>query len=156
MLDHIRKFFDEKLLPTADADPGTREREIQRATAALLIELARSDFDEDPMERALIIAMLRDTFDLDDAVIDELMALAGAATEDAHDVYQFTQLVNEHYEYADKIRLVENLWEVAYADGRLDRYEEQFIRKVSGLLHVPNSDFVKAKIEVLARIEARG
>jgi uncharacterized tellurite resistance protein B-like protein len=156
MLDHIRKFFDEKLLPTADSDPGRRESEIQRATAALLIELARSDFDEDPMERALIVAMLRDTFDLNDAVIDELMALAGAATEDAHDVYQFTQLVNEHYEYADKIRLVENLWEVAYADGRLDRYEEQFIRKVSGLLHVPNSDFVKAKIEVLARIEARG
>jgi uncharacterized tellurite resistance protein B-like protein len=155
MLDHIRKFFDEKLLPTADSDPGRRESEIQRATAALLIELARSDFDEDPMERALIVAMLRDTFDLNDAVIDELMALAGAATEDAHDVYQFTQLVNEHYEYADKIRLVENLWEVAYADGRLDRYEEQFIRKVSGLLHVPNSDFVKAKIEVLARIEAR-
>lgn len=156
MLDHIRKFFDEKLLPTAGTDPGTREGEIQLATAALLIELARSDFDEDPMERALIVAMLRDTFDLGDAVIDELMALAGAATEDAHDVYQFTQLVNEHYEYADKIRLVENLWEVAYADGRLDRYEEQFIRKVSGLLHVPNSDFVKAKIEVLARIEARG
>ncbi|MEX0942150.1 MAG: TerB family tellurite resistance protein [Pseudomonadales bacterium] len=156
MLDNIKKFFDEKLLPKEDTDPAARTREIQYATAALLIELARSDFDEDPMERALIVAMLRDTFDLGDDVIDELMEVAGAATDDAHDIYQFTQLVNEHYQYADKIQLVENLWEVAYADGRLDRYEEQFIRKVSGLLHVPTADFIKAKIEVLARIEARG
>ena len=65
----------------------------------------------------------------------------------------FTQLVNEHYNYEDKEKLIENLWSVAYADGRLDRYEEQFIRKVAGLIHVAHGDFIKAKVSVLERLE---
>ena len=99
--------------------------------------------------------MLRDTFDLDDALLDELLSIAETAAVEANDVFQFTQLVNEHYHYDSKIRLIENLWEVAYADGRLDKYEEQFIRKVSGLIHIAHSDFIKAKVEVLEKIETR-
>lgn len=120
----------------------------------MLIELARADFEEDDLEHALILAMLRDTFDLDEDVLQELVSLAGTATETANDVYQFTQLVNEHYNYEDKQQLIQNLWRVAFADGRLDRYEEQFIRKVSGLLHVAHSDFIKAKVDALAQMES--
>jgi uncharacterized tellurite resistance protein B-like protein len=61
-------------------------------------------------------------------------------------LFQFTQLVNQHYSHTDKITLVENLWLVAFADGRLDKYEEQFIRKVSGLLHLAHSEFIKSKL----------
>ena len=61
-------------------------------------------------------------------------------------MFQFTQLVNQHYDHDAKIQLVENLWQLALADGRLDKYEEQFVRKISGLLHVAHSDFIKAKL----------
>ncbi|MDZ7686100.1 MAG: TerB family tellurite resistance protein [Gammaproteobacteria bacterium] len=154
MIDNIKRFFEQQLLPDDDADEATREAGIQHATAALLIELAKADFDQDEMERALIVAMLRDTFDLGQDMLDELMSLADESTKDAHDVFQFTQLINEHYDYADKERLIENLWSVAYADGRLDRYEEQFIRRIAGLIHVANSDFIKAKVTVLERLES--
>jgi uncharacterized tellurite resistance protein B-like protein len=143
MLDKIKKFFDEKLMPVNDQVTG---ESIQFATAALLLELSRADFEADEMEQALIVAMLRDTFDLKEDDLQALIALAGQASDQAHDVFQFTQLVNEHYSHDDKIQLTENLWLVAYADGRIDKYEEQFIRKVSGLLHVAHSDFIKAKI----------
>ena len=114
--------------------------------AALLLELARADFDADDQERDLIMSLLRDTFALDEADLLELLELAGAASDEANDVFQFTQLVNQHYHHDDKIHLVEQLWRVAFADGRLDKYEEQFIRKLSGLLHVAHSDFIKAKL----------
>lgn len=153
MIDNIKRFFEEKLLVAEDADDETREMGIQHATAALLIELAKADFEQDDLERAVITAMLHDTFDLSDETLDELLALADEATTDAHDVYQFTTLVNEHYDYTDKEKLIENLWAVAYADGRLDRYEEQFIRKVAGLIHVAHGDFIKAKVAVLERLE---
>jgi len=142
MIDRIKNFFEQQLMPGEGADEQT-----------LLIELARADFEEDELERSLIMAMLRDTFDLDDDMLSELMKLAEEGTEDAHDMYQFTQLVNDHYDYADKQKLIENLWAVAFADGRLDRYEEQFIRKVAGLIHVAHGDFIKAKVDVLDRLE---
>ncbi|MFT4631683.1 MAG: putative tellurite resistance protein B-like protein [Candidatus Pseudothioglobus sp.] len=143
MLDKIKKFFDEKLMPVSDQDTG---QSVQFATCALLLELSRADFEADDLEQAVIVAMLRDTFDLDEADLQALIELAGQASDQAHDVFQFTQLVNEHYSHDDKIQLTENLWLVAFADGRIDKYEEQFIRKVSGLLHVSHSDFIKAKI----------
>lgn len=153
---NIRKFFEERLVPNDHTDPQERDREIRYATAALLLEVAKADFEQDELERAVIIAMLRDTFELDNETIDQLVQMADSATRQAHDVFQFTQLVNEHYHYDNKTRLIENLWKVAYADGRLDRYEEQFIRKVAGLLHVAHSDFIKAKVDVLAALEAEG
>lgn len=146
MIEDIRKFFAEKLNPPQDASEEERRLGIQYATAALLIEVAKSDFDQDEMERALIFAMLKDTFELLESQLNELVSLADKATEDAHDIYQFTQLVNDAYSYEDKSQLIINLWRVAFADGRIDRYEEQFIRKVAGLLHVSHSDFIKAKL----------
>jgi len=147
MLDKIKRFFDEKLLPSDRNDySDNNARSLQFAMAALLLELSRADFDADDQERDLIMSLLRDTFALDEADLLELLELAGAASDEANDVFQFTQLVNQHYSHDDKIHLVEQLWRVAFADGRLDKYEEQFIRKLSGLLHVAHSDFIKAKL----------
>ena len=143
MLKDIKKFFSENLDPESSTDT---KHTIEYATAALLIELAKADFEKDQVERTLIIAMLRDTFDLSQKEIDELVSFAETGSEEANDLFQFTQLVNQHYSHTDKITLVENLWLVAFADGRLDKYEEQFIRKVSGLLHLAHSEFIKSKL----------
>ena len=146
MIEDIRKFFADKLNPPEDASEEEHRLSIQYATAALLIEVAKSDFDQDEMERGLIFAMLKDTFELRERQLNELVSLADKATQDAHDIYQFTQLVNDAYSYEDKTQLITNLWRVAFADGRIDRYEDHFIREVCGLLHVAHSDFIKAKL----------
>lgn len=147
MIDDIKRFFTESLLPEANTEDesGTR-RGIEHATAALLIELAKTDFEQHNDEEQLIIATLKRVFDLDQRALDELVEWAENATDEAHDLYQFTSLVNEHYGNEDKRKLLENLWKVAYVDGRVDRYEEHFIRRVTGLLNLAHSDFIKAKI----------
>ena len=153
MLSSIKNFFEDHLQPEI-SDGTTNAKGIEYATAALLIELAKSDFAEHPTERQLIIAMLRDTFALADADLQELLALAESGTSDANDIFQFTSLVNDHYTIDQKIMLLENFWKVAYADGRLDKYEEQFIRKVAGLINLPPSEFTKTKHRVKQSVEA--
>ena len=154
MLNHIKKFFEEQLKQN-DSNPDSTAG-IEYATAALLIELAKSDFEEDELERSLIFAMLRDTFDLESEELEELMTIAESASSDANDLFQFTSLVNGHYNNTQKTVLLENFWKVAYADGRLDKYEEQFIRKAAGLLNLSPSEFSRTKLKVKHELESAG
>ena len=151
MLKDIKKFFEEKLLSEEPSEEGI-QKGIEYATAALMIELAKADFEEDDIERQLILAMLHDTFDIEGEYLEELMQTAEAASADASDLFQFTSLVNDHYDNEQKIMLLENLWRVAYADGRLDKYEEQFVRKIAGLINLPPSEFTKTKLRVKHQI----
>jgi uncharacterized tellurite resistance protein B-like protein len=97
--------------------------------------------------------VLRDTFKLNDATITNLLSLAESAADEATSLYEFTTLVNEHYSYDQRVKLIENLWRVAFADKKLDRYEEHLIRKVSDLVYVRHSDFIRTKLLVKTRQE---
>jgi uncharacterized tellurite resistance protein B-like protein len=145
MLKAIKAFFDDRLSVDADDSAAERRLELQLATAALLIEVARSDSTERDVEKTEILTSLQRTFELDKTQLDALVNLAEAEAEEATDVFQFTKLVNDAYGREEKIELAENLWRVAYADGRLDRFEEHFIRKVAGLIHLPHTEFIKSK-----------
>ena len=118
MLKDIKKFFSENLDPESSTDT---KHTIEYATAALLIELAKADFEEDQVERTLIIAMLRDTFDLSQKEIDELVSFAETGSEEANDFFQFTQFVNQHYSHIVKITHFQNQWSDAFDDGRVDK-----------------------------------
>jgi uncharacterized tellurite resistance protein B-like protein len=146
MNDRLKAFFEEALLPSEDADEYERAVGIQYATAALLIEVSKADSEQDELERAVIKAMLQDTFDLSDDMLEKIVELADAATAEAGGVSQFTAMINDNYGHADKKKLVEYLWVVAFADGRLDRYEEQFIAKVAGELSLTEDDLEDAKV----------
>lgn len=144
MLTGIRDFFS----GMASASESSEERstqEIQLATAALLIELARADFAVDEKEWQVIVGALQQTFHLPAETLQELVRLAEEELQEATDLFQFTQLVNQHYSYKDKLMLLENMWQVAFADGRIDKYEDHLIRKVAGLIHVSHADFIKTK-----------
>tara|TARA_A100001037_G_C15111479_1_gene619223 strand:- start:425 stop:844 length:420 start_codon:yes stop_codon:yes gene_type:complete len=139
-MDRIKQFFDDKLVPRQVPVDGTHE--IHLAAAALLMEIARADSQIDAQEEAAVIMSLRRAFDLNDDALEETAKLAITATDEAEDFYQFTSLVNEHYRAGEKQALVEDLWRVAWADGAVDKYEAHFIRRISGLIHVPHSQFI--------------
>jgi uncharacterized tellurite resistance protein B-like protein len=146
MLDRIKAFFDESIKVAVDDPADKRATEIELAAAALLIEVARTDGGAGDVENHTVLESLRRAYALPDDALAELVCLAGEAAEDATDLYQFTRLVNDDYSFADKLTLVEDLWKVAFADGHLDRFEEQFIRRIAGLLHVSHADFIKTKL----------
>ena len=147
MLDAIQEFFRLKIEPDTTAGPD--EHGLQLATAALLFEVLRADNDEHPDERARLEQELCKAFSLSDSETRELAELADCEAAESVSLYQFTGLINQHFSAEEKVRLVEMLWQVAYADGRLDRYEEATVRKITELLHVPYRAFIRAKHRVL-------
>ncbi len=149
MLQNISIFFEKYLNPTLESDTGDEIIDrLHLASAALMIELSKADYSIDDSELKKISSILQKKFDLPEDTLEELFDLAQQEAEDATSLYQFTSLINEAYEYPAKIILIQNMWEVAFADGNLDRYEEHLIRKVAELLYVSHSDFIKTKLAV--------
>lgn len=147
MIAIIRSFFSEQLSLTAQREQA-RERSLEMAVAALLIEVSRADLNLVEAEKRSVEQTLKRQFSLTDEELDELVKMAELQVEESVSLYQFVQLVNENYEYADKVRLIEAMWEVAFADGELDKYEDHMIRKIAELIYVSHSDFIQRKLKV--------
>lgn len=145
MIKDIRLFF-RQLMSDPEMEPKKGHiAEIHLASAALLFEMIQSG-ENSASEWETTRSILRVTFELNDESLESLVKEAESSIRDAHDFHQFTQLINLHYDYEEKKLLLEALWKVAFADGRLDMYEEHFIRKIAGLLHMAHSDFIQAKL----------
>jgi uncharacterized tellurite resistance protein B-like protein len=129
------------------AQPGeSLEHHLNLAAAALLIETARADFTQDRVEEEALRELLVSTLGLAREEIDDLLLLANDAVDEATSLYQFTRVINDHYDAAQKLQLVRAMWRVAYADGNLDKYEEHLIRRVAELTYVPHEDYIGAKL----------
>ena len=142
MINAFRKLFETPARETG----AEREHRQRLAAAALLIETARADFSEDGVEEAVLTTLLCETLGLDTAQVNELLVQASAQLDEAASLYDFTRVINDHYSAAQKLELITNMWRVAYADGRLDKYEEYLIRQVAELTYVPHSDYIRAKL----------
>lgn len=145
MLKQIQNFFSQFIAPDkADAPIGPHA--LQLATAALLMEMMRMDDQITAPERATALATLRGEFGLTTDELDTLVALAEQEAKQATSYYQFTSLVNKACDPAQKVRIIEYLWQVAYADGHLDAHESHLLRKIADLLYVPQSEYIAAKL----------
>ena len=117
------------------------------STAVLLLELARSDFDLADAERQCLRELLASRYSLDAAALDALLAEAQARAAAAVSLHDDVQSLNTYLDAEGKCRLMAMLWQVAYADGRIDKYEEHLLRRLADLLYVPMADYVRIKIE---------
>ncbi|SDK87576.1 Uncharacterized conserved protein, tellurite resistance protein B (TerB) family [Modicisalibacter muralis] len=146
MIDAIQQFFNRTLAAPDKAQD--RSLTLELATAALLCEIVRADYRTEPSELEALGVMLQTRFSLSHEAVDELMRLAEREAEQSVDHFQFVRLVNEHYDYDDKVALVELMWRLAYVDSALDPHEEHRIRKLADLLFVRHSDFIRTKLRV--------
>ena len=153
MISNIKKFFEKNLHLDSNTSVAEKSARLPLATAALMFELLKTDQLVDEREIETLIQVLRRTFKLDEKKLQEVIALAEGEARRATSLYEFTSLINADYSYAERVELVESLWEVAYADQHLDRYEDHLVRKVADLIHVRHSDFIRTKLEVKSRLE---
>ncbi len=133
-------------LTDASASSVTDAHGLQLATAVLLVEVMRSDTHISDTERAAALVALRRTFALTDGEMQQLLARAEHAASDSNDYFRYTSAMNEHFTQAQKIQVVELMWQVAYADSTLDAHENHVISKVAGLLHVTHGEYIAAKL----------
>ena len=141
MIDKIKSFFSKNVLePEAETTSPD-----QLATAALLIEVMVIDGDLDDQEMRAIAGTLSNMLDLSKEQIDQLIELSKEEVAEATSLYQFTKEINEHFDIEKKLSLMTAMWRVAFADGHLDKYEENIIRRVADLLHIRHSEYIRCK-----------
>ena len=115
------------------------------AVAALMFEISRADHDIQEEEKQVICDSVSKVCALNSEDIEILLNDAEIAVEDSVSLYEFTSVINDHFDHSRKFALLEMLWQVAWADGSVDRYEDYYIRKISDLLHLSQKDFIRAK-----------
>lgn len=135
-----------------DKDSAKRDEAIRMATAVLMIDVARSDhvFEESEYERVLQLIEAHFKLSTEDAA--ELVNAASEKAEQLISAYDFTRVLHEHLSHDEKARIVGLLWLVAYADGRLDKYEDSLVLKISDLLHVSRGRVMRLKHDAQGNI----
>jgi uncharacterized tellurite resistance protein B-like protein len=146
MLNQIKSFFDEYIaLPESEL---VTEESLHLACSALFIEMMYMDDKADIKEQDMILTSVKALFSLSNEEANSLISLATQEKKQATDYFQFTSLINKEFTMEQKIKLIKTLWQIAYADGELDKYEEHMVRKMADLLHVPHMEFIKTKHQV--------
>jgi uncharacterized tellurite resistance protein B-like protein len=146
MLKTLKDLFDSLLPPAPGAGPQANEQALQLATAVMLVEVMRADARVDPAERAAVQAALCAQFALSDDESRQLAELAQTTAQSATDLFGFTSCINERFDMPHKLRMVELMWRVAYADGQLSHHERHVLWRIADLLHVPQGAYVNARL----------
>ena len=149
MLNRISSLF---LGSTKTDLEGEGNSRMQLAAAALLIEAAYMDEQFDESERAVISDLVRRRFDLELADSERLLFEAESAVAKSQQLYEFTRAVNDRFTPEQRIELMEMLWEVVYADGRVHDFEVSLLRRLGGLLYVSDQDRALARQRVVQRL----
>ncbi|HXC14289.1 MAG TPA: TerB family tellurite resistance protein [Stellaceae bacterium] len=131
---------------------GAPRNEPRLALTALLVEAAHSHDHFDERERDVIAHLLEQHFKLPPADARALLAAGEREAEQSAELFGFTRVINERLSFEQRIELIEMLWEVAYADGVLDQYEDSLLRRVGGLIYVPDRERGMARQRVLGRL----
>jgi uncharacterized tellurite resistance protein B-like protein len=146
MLKSLMDLF-ERLSPlAAGEDPRAQEHALQLATAVLLVEVMRSDATLRDVERDAVLAALQEKFALGADEATRLADLAHETARHASDLFTFTSRINEHFDMQQKLRMIELMWSVAYADGKLADHERHVMWRVADLLHIPKGAYAHARI----------
>ena len=120
---------------------------LDKACSALLIEVAYADKVFDESEINSLKESLKETYNIDEEIINELISDAKKTVDESTSLYEYTRVVNDEFDYSDKLELLSRIWKLAFADGNLDKYEDHLIRKISDLIHISHSDFIKIKLD---------
>ena len=135
------------LLVIEDSEPSQDQVwGTSAAAAALLIEAASADDHLDPSELAQIEETLTSVLNVDSTEIEQTLKLAQQNLDHATCLHEITSIINSSWNLETKIDLIEALWKVVLTDQRIDPNEQHLMRKIKGLLHIPQSEYIAAKL----------
>jgi uncharacterized tellurite resistance protein B-like protein len=146
----IKRIFEQVVVaisttPSEAQDDPAREQGIRLATAVLMLDVARADHVFDETEFDEVLTLVETHFGLSPEDSAELVNEADFKAENLTSLHEFTQLLHSNLDENEKASIVEMLWKIAYADGRLDKYEDSLVLKISDLLHVSRGRVMKLK-----------
>jgi len=150
MINAIKNYFNKSI--STDVEKNS-EQNLKLATAALLVEMMHQDDQVLSSEIASVKDSLKQSFHLNEDEANELFKLAEQEAKASTDYHQFTTLIAKNYSQEQKIKVIEYLWSIAYADNVLDSHEEHMVRHIAGLIFVSHKDYIKAKHRVQEKMK---
>jgi uncharacterized tellurite resistance protein B-like protein len=156
MFDHLRKIFGGDASPqikVINSEDTSEKKKLQIATCAVFLEMAKSDDKFTEEESRQIVSVMQKIFNLGKEYADELIDLAKSRLEQSISIYEFTGIINDNFSPDEKFELMKNLWRLIYTDQKLDKYEDQLVKKLGKMLHLEHKDVIAAKLMVKEEIE---
>jgi len=145
MFKNLKELFEKQLRKGTDTHSNANILSLELAAAVLMLEISLADSTVQDIELNVIKNAMQNIFHLSREEAQSIVTLAEKELDHATSLYDFTRLINKSLSRNDKVKIIELLWKVAFADAVLDKYEEYCVRKISGLLHVSHIDYIKAK-----------
>lgn len=157
MLNRIKDLFTTSpaMPPTAQPESLSRER-MQLAVCVMLLEVARVDEEFTAAEREHVVDTLKQRFSLSDAEAKELIDAATASREESNDLWTFTSDISRHCDTPERMRIMEEIWRVVYADGQLEAHEDFLVHRLAKLLNITHKELIETKMRVLNDIRGGG
>lgn len=133
-------------------DENLKNHTIQIAACALFLEIANADENFSIDEEDKILAIMKNNFSLTEEELNLLISKSKEEIKKSVSLYEFTEVINKHFDQNEKFNLIKNLWHIAFIDGNIDQYEEHYIKKICNNLHLSHKDRIAAKLEVKSEL----
>jgi uncharacterized tellurite resistance protein B-like protein len=147
MISKLKKLLVSDVKPESGS-PEKIKKKIVIATCVLLLEIAKADDEFSIEEKKVINSLLEKDFSLSGEEIEDIIKLAEEDRRESIDLWEYTHLINENFSQSEKIMLIEKVWEVIYADGTLDKFENYMVHKLADLLRLSHEDLISAKLKI--------
>jgi len=148
MLSNFKSFFSSQNVEDQDS-----KKDHNIACAALLCEAASMDGTYDETEKSVIINLVKKQFNLNEDEAINIVDAGEQLSQESSQIYGFTRVIKQSWKLENRIKILEMLWEVAYADGVLDPAEDMLIRRVAGLIHVEDKERMQVKKKVFKKLK---
>jgi uncharacterized tellurite resistance protein B-like protein len=148
MLDGLRQFIADVVSPSANQDRSFDDTGYRLAATALLIHVISLDGEPSAIERRKLHSLLESRFGLDPGTADRLIASATLVEGEAVDLYHFTSVIMRSVNEEGRLRIVEMMWELVYADGRVSEFEDNVVWRAADLLGISSRDRIDLKHRV--------
>jgi uncharacterized tellurite resistance protein B-like protein len=154
MLDGLRQFIADVVSPTAHPDRAFDDTGYRLAATALLIHVISIDGEPSAVEKHKLHSLLETRFGLDPGTADKLIASATLVEGEAVDLYHFTSIIMRSVDEEGRLRIVEMMWELVYADGRVSEFEDNVVWRAADLLGISSRDRIDLKHRAAAEQSA--
>ncbi len=152
MFDYLRKILlpevnESVVSPESKPNKGEAKK-LEVATCALFVEMAKTDGEFSEGERKKIVKVMKETFDLENECVNDLIELSEQKIKESISIYEFTSTINDNFSKEDKFELMKNLWKLIYIDEKLNMYEDHLVKKIGGMLNLDHKKIIEAKLIV--------
>ena len=154
MLDGLRQFIADVMSPNGHEHRALDDTGYRLAATALLVHVISLDGQPSDVEKRKLHSLIESRFGLDPGTADQLIASATLVEGEAVDLYHFTSVIMRSVDETGRLRIVEMMWELVYADGQVSEFEDNVVWRAADLLGVSSRDRIDLKHRVAGTLSA--